>query len=179
MSDLSPDPVDALKAVLLFYDPQWTLEKITEWRRIIGTPECTTKIMCDHIRSVIEAQEAKAQDKADEPIEIARLRQVERAAKQVLANWDEFGTEGGLDEYMDGLRGRLQGPSDADELARDVSLQFALKRNDILMGLLQTMSKLISELLDVLPDDIPHIAKARGVAKKIKLALDDPLGAKQ
>lgn len=29
---------------------------------------------------------------------------VYRAAKAVLANYDEFGVEGGIDEYMEGLR---------------------------------------------------------------------------
>lgn len=37
----------------------------------------------------------------------ARLEHVERAARQVLNNWDEFGPEGGLDEYMEGLRAVL------------------------------------------------------------------------
>lgn len=34
----------------------------------------------------------------------SRLDHVERAARQILNNWDEFGPEGGIDEYMDGLR---------------------------------------------------------------------------
>jgi hypothetical protein len=47
------DPRDALNLVLLFYTVHWTSEKRTEWHRITGTTEASTKVMCDHIRAVL------------------------------------------------------------------------------------------------------------------------------
>ncbi len=48
---------DALKLVLLFYTIDWTEEKKAEWLRITGSHEATTKVMCDHIRTVMMIEE--------------------------------------------------------------------------------------------------------------------------
>jgi hypothetical protein len=45
---------EALEAVLLFYGPSpWTGEAATRWFEITGSGEVTTKVLCDHIRSVL------------------------------------------------------------------------------------------------------------------------------
>jgi hypothetical protein len=45
---------DALRLVLLFHDGgEWNTEKRLEWLRITGTREATTKVMCDHVRSML------------------------------------------------------------------------------------------------------------------------------
>jgi hypothetical protein len=46
---------DALRAVLLFHGGgEWDDAKRAEWRRITGSSEATTKVLCDHIRSALE-----------------------------------------------------------------------------------------------------------------------------
>jgi hypothetical protein len=46
--------VDALYLPLLFHSPSpWDECKITEWQRITGTREATTRVLCDHIRKVL------------------------------------------------------------------------------------------------------------------------------
>jgi len=52
-SEPSYSTQDALSLVLLFYTIDWTPEKRAEWKRITGTHEATTRVMCDHIRSVL------------------------------------------------------------------------------------------------------------------------------
>jgi len=50
----SYDLEDALRAVLLFHSTgEWDEPKRTEWRRITGTNEATTKVLCDHVRSAL------------------------------------------------------------------------------------------------------------------------------
>ena len=45
---------DALKLVLMFHKGGiWSAENVIEWRRITGSEEGTTKVMCDHIRKVL------------------------------------------------------------------------------------------------------------------------------
>lgn len=44
---------DALRAVLLFYSVKWTEERIAEWKRITGSDDASTKVLCDHIRKVL------------------------------------------------------------------------------------------------------------------------------
>jgi hypothetical protein len=46
---------DAFRAVLMFHDPgEWTAERRAEWKRITGSDEATTKVLCDHIRKVLQ-----------------------------------------------------------------------------------------------------------------------------
>lgn len=59
----------------------------------------------------MNALEQRAKDLSDMILEADKPKHLEhvcRAAKQVLANWDEFGPDGGLDEYMEGLRKALR-----------------------------------------------------------------------
>lgn len=43
---------NALRLVLLFYHTgQWGQDRRDEWRRLTGTTEATTKVLCDHVRS--------------------------------------------------------------------------------------------------------------------------------
>lgn len=51
----APDPLcDALRLVLLFHDGgPWTEERSAEWARITGGREATTRVLCDHVRSVL------------------------------------------------------------------------------------------------------------------------------
>jgi hypothetical protein len=50
---------DALRAVLLFFSASpWDVKKKLKWLTITGTTECTTKVLCDHIRSVLKEDEA-------------------------------------------------------------------------------------------------------------------------
>lgn len=52
------DVVVALKLPLLFHGGGiWDDEKRAEWLRITGTTEATTKVMCEHLRSVLEMLE--------------------------------------------------------------------------------------------------------------------------
>ncbi len=45
---------DALKLALMFHRGGiWSAENVAEWRRITGSDEATTKVMCDHIRKVL------------------------------------------------------------------------------------------------------------------------------
>jgi len=44
---------DALRLVLLFYTTEWTRTKQEQWRKITGKAEATTKVLCDHVRSVL------------------------------------------------------------------------------------------------------------------------------
>ncbi len=45
---------DAFRAVLLFHGGgEWNGEKRAEWKRITGSDEATTKVLCDHIRLVL------------------------------------------------------------------------------------------------------------------------------
>lgn len=43
----------ALTLPLLFYSAPWNAENREQWLAITGEPEATTKIMCDHIRGVL------------------------------------------------------------------------------------------------------------------------------
>jgi hypothetical protein len=44
----------ALALVLMFYTVgEWSDEKKTEWKRITGNDDASTKAMCDHIRQVL------------------------------------------------------------------------------------------------------------------------------
>ncbi len=44
----------ALCAVLIFHHGgPWTADKCREWTAITGVEEATTKVLCDHIRSVL------------------------------------------------------------------------------------------------------------------------------
>jgi hypothetical protein len=45
---------EALTLPLIFYGG-WTEGDQAEWKRITGTREGTTKVMCDHIRNVLTA----------------------------------------------------------------------------------------------------------------------------
>lgn len=46
--------VRALEAVLLFYSVgPWTGERRAKWLEITGEGEATTKVLCDHIRGVL------------------------------------------------------------------------------------------------------------------------------
>jgi hypothetical protein len=48
----------ALRAVLLFYTVgPWDDLKRNEWELIIGTKEATTKVLCNHIRSVLDRRD--------------------------------------------------------------------------------------------------------------------------
>jgi len=49
----SYDLRDALKLVLLFHGGRWDDAEKTEWHRITGTREATTKVLCDHVRSAL------------------------------------------------------------------------------------------------------------------------------
>ena len=43
----------ACAAVLMFFHGgEWTAERRAEWKRITGSDEATTKVLCDHIRNV-------------------------------------------------------------------------------------------------------------------------------
>lgn len=45
---------NALRLVLLFFaGGEWTQERRDEWRRLTGTREATTKVLCDHVRSAL------------------------------------------------------------------------------------------------------------------------------
>lgn len=45
---------NALRLVLMFYQPgQWDQDRRDEWRRLTGTNEATTKVLCDHVRSAL------------------------------------------------------------------------------------------------------------------------------
>jgi hypothetical protein len=51
---------DACRAVLMFHEGgEWTAERRAEWKRITGSDEATTKVLCDHIRLVLENEHAK------------------------------------------------------------------------------------------------------------------------
>ncbi len=46
---------EALRAVLLFHSATpWTPERRTEWLRITGREEATTKTLCDHVRFALQ-----------------------------------------------------------------------------------------------------------------------------
>lgn len=49
----SLDPLDALRAVLLFHSASPWEQQQAEWLRITGSREATTKVLCDHIRAVL------------------------------------------------------------------------------------------------------------------------------
>ena len=53
------NPGDALKLVLLFYTSGWTAEDQAEWLRITGCTEATTKVLCNHVRTVLSGMEGK------------------------------------------------------------------------------------------------------------------------
>jgi hypothetical protein len=58
-SEPSYSVMDALKLVLLFHSGgAWDDAKIAEWLRITGTREATTKVLCDHVRSMLTPIEA-------------------------------------------------------------------------------------------------------------------------
>ena len=45
---------DALRAVLMFHDgTTWDAERRAEWKRITGSDEATTKVLCDHVRAAL------------------------------------------------------------------------------------------------------------------------------
>jgi hypothetical protein len=67
----SLDVDDALKLVLLFHGGgAWDDAKIAEWFRITGTREATTKVLCDHLRSMLALMGA---DNGHDPQIHARL----------------------------------------------------------------------------------------------------------
>jgi hypothetical protein len=53
----------ALEAVLMFYNtPYWTAADQLKWEAIVGVDkEATTKVLCDHIRSVLNEAAALAE----------------------------------------------------------------------------------------------------------------------
>jgi hypothetical protein len=45
---------NALRLVLLFYTVgEWSRDRKEEWKRLTGTYEATTKVLCDHVRSAL------------------------------------------------------------------------------------------------------------------------------
>lgn len=57
----APEQHAALNAVLLFHSASpWDEQKREAWRAITGTDESTTKVLCDHIRSVLGKVEVPA-----------------------------------------------------------------------------------------------------------------------
>lgn len=56
MSEASRDVADALKLVLLFFTGgKWPVASKKEWIRITGDDKATTKVLCDHVRMVLDA----------------------------------------------------------------------------------------------------------------------------
>ncbi len=56
--NMSDSKDDALRAVLLFYTVgRWSDEKRAEWKRITGSDDASTKVLCDHIRTVLGRSE--------------------------------------------------------------------------------------------------------------------------
>lgn len=53
MAEEEGEIVDGLRAVLLFHGAQWGDKEKREWTRITGVDEATTKVLCDHIRTLI------------------------------------------------------------------------------------------------------------------------------
>lgn len=51
--------LDSLRLIPLFYTINWTPDKKSEWLRITGATESTTKVLCDHISSAISVLESK------------------------------------------------------------------------------------------------------------------------
>jgi len=50
----------ALEAVLLFYSqPPWDTVKRERWLEITGTDEATTKVLCDHIRKILDEESGR------------------------------------------------------------------------------------------------------------------------
>jgi hypothetical protein len=45
---------DALRAVLMFHEGgEWSADRRAEWKRITGSDEATTKVLCDHVRAAL------------------------------------------------------------------------------------------------------------------------------
>jgi hypothetical protein len=46
--------IDVLRAVLMFHDgATWDANRRAEWKRITGSDEATTKVLCDHVRAAL------------------------------------------------------------------------------------------------------------------------------
>lgn len=59
---------DALRLVLMFHaGGEWGELRREQWKSITGTYEATSKVMCDHIRRVLDGHICKAQRTADPP----------------------------------------------------------------------------------------------------------------
>lgn len=43
----------ALRAVLLFYSPDWSGAQQREWEELTGRKEATTRALCDFVREVL------------------------------------------------------------------------------------------------------------------------------
>lgn len=62
----APTMEQALRAVLLFHSSSpWTAEKSRLWEEFTGTPEATTKILCDTLRVIL--YEATGQPNLTQP----------------------------------------------------------------------------------------------------------------
>jgi glycosyltransferase A (GT-A) superfamily protein (DUF2064 family) len=46
---------DALNLVLMFHSGgEWTTADRAQWKHVTGSDEATTKVLCDHIRKVMQ-----------------------------------------------------------------------------------------------------------------------------
>lgn len=62
----SYDTRDALRLVLLFHSGGvWGEAQKTEWLRITGTTEATTKVMCEHVRSALACLDSDEREAAN------------------------------------------------------------------------------------------------------------------
>ena len=80
---------DALQLPLLFHRGEWTNIQRTEWASITDSGEATTKVMCDHIRKVMDRQEPSTS-----PTERDANARLTAAAPDLLA-------------ALEGIQGRL------------------------------------------------------------------------
>ena len=46
-----------LEAVLLFYGAEWTPAEVARWESITGSPEASTRVLCDAIRAVLASSD--------------------------------------------------------------------------------------------------------------------------
>jgi hypothetical protein len=94
-SEPSYDVRDALQLALLFHSGgEWDDAKIAEWFRITGTREATTKVLCDHVRSMltlIEADEAGYDFGIHDPEIHARLGEDIAHGERIGDLADKFG----------------------------------------------------------------------------------------
>lgn len=132
---------NALRAVLLFYaGGPWTQDRRDEWRRLTGSTEASTKVLCDHARSALAIGAAGSADEHQHLYgltagHVLTERDVEHIQNLLADNNDQIGAttdalhNGRMQAFFEiGGQKLVDEKMAADEAMVDAAVQRALDR---------------------------------------------------